>query len=99
MAAGTRPARLTRPEGAATLARAYGGEPRAGTGACVIPSDIAYLALGLLLGSAVGAALAHILARRQGPRREVRVTITPNALPSRRAYTLAVPGGISLAGS
>ena len=64
----------------------------------MVPSEIAFLALGLLLGSAVGAAIAQQLARRQGPRREVRVTITPNAIPSRRAYTLAVPGGISLAG-
>ena len=63
----------------------------------MIPSEIAFLALGLLLGSAVGAAIAQQLARRPGPRREVRVTITPNAIPSRRAYTLAVPGGISLA--
>jgi len=62
----------------------------------VTPSEIAFLALGLLLGSAVGAAIAQSLAWRPGPRREVRVTITPNAIPSRRAYTLAVPNGFSL---
>ena len=62
------------------------------------PSEIAFLALGVLLGSAVGAAIVQSLARRQGPRREVRVTITPNAIPSRRAYTLAVPNGFSFIG-
>ncbi len=60
------------------------------------PSEIAFLALGLVLGSAAGAAIAQTLARRPGPRRQVRVTIEPNAIPSRRAYTLAVPNGFAL---
>src|SRR5690349_19877291 len=58
----SRPARLTRPGGAATLGRARGDEPWAGTGASVTPSEIAFLALGVLLGSAVGAAIVQSLA-------------------------------------
>jgi hypothetical protein len=63
----------------------------------VSPSEIAFLALGLLLGSTAGAALAQSVARRTGPRRQVRLTIIPNAIPSRRAYTLAVPSALLFA--
>src|SRR4051794_21507089 len=76
----------------ATRGRSYAGaglrrRAGAGTGAYVTPSELAFLALGLILGSAVGGAITQSLARRPGPRRAVRVTIAPNAIPSRRAYT------------
>jgi hypothetical protein len=57
----------------------------------VSPSEIAFLAFGLVLGAALGAALVHASRSRLAPRREVRLTITPNAIPARRAHTLAVP--------
>ena len=55
------------------------------------PSEIAFLAFGLVLGTAIGAALVQGSGSRLAPRREVRLTITPNAIPARRAHTLAVP--------
>lgn len=55
------------------------------------PSEIAFLAFGLVLGAAIGAALVQASGSRLAPRREVRLTITPNAIPARRAHTLAVP--------
>ena len=55
------------------------------------PSEIAFLAFGLVLGAAIGAALVQASGSRLAPRREVRLTITPNAIPVRRAHTLAVP--------
>ncbi len=55
------------------------------------PSEIAFLAFGLVLGAAIGAALVQTSGSRLAPRREVRLTITPNAIPARRAATLAVP--------
>lgn len=55
------------------------------------PSEIAFLALGLVLGAAVGAALAQAGRAWPAPRREVRLTITPNSIPVRRSFTLAVP--------
>jgi hypothetical protein len=48
------------------------------------------LALGLLIGVAGGALLVSLFQVRPRPPREIRVTITPNALPRRRASTLAV---------
>ncbi|HYO41800.1 MAG TPA: hypothetical protein VES19_01260 [Candidatus Limnocylindrales bacterium] len=54
-------------------------------------SDLAFLALGLVLGAALGAALVQVLRARPAPRREVRLTITPNAIPARHAHTLAIP--------
>jgi hypothetical protein len=57
----------------------------------VSPSEIAFLAFGLVLGAAIGAALVQASGSRLAPRREVRLTITPNAIPARRAHTLAVP--------
>ena len=55
------------------------------------PSEIAFLAFGLVLGAAIGAALVQASGSSLAPRREVRLTITPNAIPARRAHTLAVP--------
>ena len=51
-------------------------------------SEFAFLALGLLLGAACGAALVEVLRSRPSSRREIRVTVAPNSIP-RRATTLA----------
>jgi hypothetical protein len=53
----------------------------------VTASELAFLALGLLLGAAGGAALLVVLGS-QSPRREIRVTVTRDAL-SRRSETLS----------
>jgi hypothetical protein len=50
-------------------------------------SELAFLALGLLLGAATGAAMIVVL-RSRSPRREIRVTVTRDALP-RRSETLS----------
>ena len=50
-------------------------------------SELAFLALGLLLGAATGAAMIVVLGSRS-PRREIRVTVTRDALP-RRSETLS----------
>ena len=62
------------------------------------PSEIAFLALGLILGAALGAALLRFARARPAPRREVRLTITPNAIPARRSPTLAVAFGAEYPG-
>jgi hypothetical protein len=53
----------------------------------VTASELAFMALGLLLGAAVGGALLVIYGSRS-PRREIRVTVTRDALP-RRSETLS----------
>ena len=53
-------------------------------------SEIVALAFGLLIGSAAGVGLVSTVRARPRPPREVRLTITPNDLPRRRAATLAV---------
>jgi hypothetical protein len=55
----------------------------------VTASEFAFLAMGLVLGIAAGAALLLILRSRRPSAREVRVTMTPDAVPRRRAATLA----------
>jgi hypothetical protein len=55
------------------------------------------LALCLLIGAAGGAMLISIVGARPRPAREIRVTVTPNALPQRRAATLAVGPNRSIA--
>ena len=50
-------------------------------------TELAFLAVGLLLGAAAGAALIVILGTRP-PRREIRVTVTRDAVP-RRSITLS----------
>ena len=52
-------------------------------------SEIAFLAIGLILGIAAGAALIATLRSRSTPAREVRVTVAPDAVPRRRASTLS----------
>jgi hypothetical protein len=55
----------------------------------VSPSEIAFLALGIVLGAAIGAAIVEAVRSRPAPRREVRVTISPNSVLPRRGATLA----------
>jgi hypothetical protein len=54
----------------------------------VSPSEFFFLAAGLVLGIAVGAGLTEVLRARPAARREVRVTVSPEAVPA-RAATLA----------
>jgi hypothetical protein len=56
-------------------------------------SEFAFLALGLVLGVASGAALIEVLRARPPMSREVRVTVAPNAIRSRMSATLADPLG------
>jgi hypothetical protein len=55
----------------------------------VTASEFAFMALGLVLGVASGAALIVVLRARPPARREVRVTVAPNSVARRRAATLA----------
>ncbi len=52
-------------------------------------SEIAAFAFGLVAGILAGAVLIAVFRSRPRPPREIRVTITPNDLPHRRASTLA----------
>jgi hypothetical protein len=54
----------------------------------VSASEFAFLALGLVLGVIVGAAVVVFL-RSRTPSPEVRLTVTPDSVPRRRATTLA----------
>jgi len=54
-------------------------------------SEFAFLALGLVLGVASGAALIEVLRAHPPLSREVRVTVAPNAIHARMASTLADP--------
>jgi hypothetical protein len=55
----------------------------------VTASEFAFLAMGLVLGVAAGAALIEVVRARPAAPREVRVTMTADAIPRRRAATLA----------
>jgi hypothetical protein len=55
----------------------------------VTASEFAFLAMGLVLGVAAGAALIEVVRARPHAPREVRVTMTADAIPRRRAATLA----------
>jgi hypothetical protein len=57
----------------------------------VSPSEIAFLAAGLVIGAAIGAAIGEALRARPAPRRQVRLTISPNSVSPRRSATLADP--------
>ena len=54
-------------------------------------SEFAFLAIGLVLGVASGAALFEVLRSRPPVARQVRVTVAPNAIHARFASTLADP--------
>ncbi len=58
-------------------------------GSDVSTSEIAFLALGLVLGSAIGAAIMEAIRSRPAPRREVRLTIAPHSIHPRAGATLA----------
>lgn len=53
------------------------------------PSEIAFLALGIVLGAGIGAAIVEAVRARPRPRREVRITVSPNSIAPRRPATLA----------
>jgi hypothetical protein len=55
----------------------------------VTAGEFAFLAIGLILGVAAGAALVEIVRARPSASREVRLTVAPDAVPRRRAATLA----------
>jgi hypothetical protein len=57
-------------------------------------SEFAFLALGLVLGVASGAALIEVLRARPPVAREIRVTVAPNTIRSRMSATLADPRGV-----
>lgn len=57
------------------------------------PSEIAFLAVGIVIGTAVGAAIIEAMRARPAPKRQVRVTISPNSVHARRPATLADPAG------
>jgi hypothetical protein len=60
-------------------------------------NELETLALGLLIGTTAGAVLISLIRVQPRPAREIRVTVTPNALPQRRAVTLAVHQDRSIA--
>jgi len=79
---------LTRADGAATLAGI--ADPIPGLqGRTVNSSEITFLALGIALGGALGAAFLAAVRTRPARPREVRITITPNAIGGRRSATLS----------
>jgi hypothetical protein len=55
----------------------------------VTASEFAFLAMGLILGVAAGAALVEFIRARPPSPREVRLTVAPDAVPRRRASTLS----------
>jgi hypothetical protein len=55
----------------------------------VTASEFAFLALGLVLGVASGAALSIVIRARPPAPREVRVTVSPDAVPRRSGTTLS----------
>jgi hypothetical protein len=55
----------------------------------VTVSEFAFLALGLMLGVASGAAVIVISTARPPAVNEIRLTVTPNAIPRRRRSTLS----------
>ena len=79
------------------LTRSYAGpseSPRTrehdpGDAGSVTVSEFMFLALGLVLGVASGAALVEIIRARSPSTREVRLTVSKDAIPRRRASTLA----------
>jgi hypothetical protein len=58
-------------------------------------SEFAFLAFGLVLGIAVGAALVEVIRARPPAPREVRVTVSPDSVPRRRSRTLSTADPVS----
>ena len=65
------------------------GSTTRGDAGSVTVSEFMFLAIGLVLGLASGAALIEILRARPPARREVRLTVAHDAIPRRRPTTLA----------
>lgn len=61
----------------------------------VTASEFAFLAMGLILGLAAGAALVEVVRARPPSAREVRVTMSTDAVPRRRSSTLADQGSMA----
>ncbi len=61
-------------------------------------SEFAFLAFGLVLGVATGAAIIEVLRARPPAPREVRLTVTPDSVPRRRSATLAESPSTGLGG-
>lgn len=77
---------------AATLAdgeRPDAGGRGPGHARSVNAGEFGFLAIGLLLGLATGAALVEVLRARPPAPREVRLTMTPDSVPRRRGATLS----------
>jgi len=55
----------------------------------VTASEFAFLALGLVLGVATGAALSMVIRARPPAPREIRVTVEPESIPRRPPATLS----------
>jgi hypothetical protein len=64
-------------------------EQHPGDAGSVTVSEFMFLALGLVLGVASGAAFIEIIRARPPARREVRLTVAKDAIPRRRGSTLA----------
>ncbi len=64
-------------------------ETEPGDAGSVTVTEFVFLALGLVLGVASGAALIEVIRARPPARREVRLTVSQDAIPRRRATTLA----------
>ena len=64
-------------------------ETEPGDAGSVTVTEFVFLALGLVLGVASGVALIEVLRARPPARREVRLTVSQDAIPRRRATTLA----------
>ncbi len=60
--------------------------------------EVAFLLLGMLVGSGIGATIVIVVRGRTQPKREVRVTVAPNAIARRHAATLAHNGSSDGAG-
>src|SRR5919106_3392821 len=85
------PSELTTAPVAATLTtgRRKAGSASEEESGILTASEVAFLALGLVLGVATGAALIEVLRARPPVTRQIRVTVAPNAIQGRRAATLA----------
>ena len=59
-------------------------------------SEFMFLAIGLGLGVASGAALIEIIRARPSAHREIRLTVAQDAIPRRRATTLADDGFVTI---
>jgi hypothetical protein len=64
-------------------------EHEPGDAGTVTASEFSFLALGLVLGVVTGAALVEVIRARPASSRAVRLVVTPDSVPRRRAATLS----------